>query len=315
LHKCEEARTSAIDKGAMFSLRDEPQDETFRTRHGALMTLKQPVFALNHMTAPGMGCRRFLDLAASLGCLGVELRNDLADKKLSSAAFFDGEAPEAIGEYARGKGLRLLGLSEAYGFNSWSEPMRAKVQLLVDQAKASGAESISLIPRNDAPKWSHAERLAALRGALSAILPMLDKADMIALVEPLGFTTSSLRSKAETLDAISAVGGLGRFRLVHDTFHHHLAGGGEFFPEHTGIVHISGVVDPSLKVDEMQDRHRILVDARDRLGNVEQMRALLKAGYQGAFSYEPFSPLVHALADLEGAIRESFNYMTAGVAA
>jgi 2-keto-myo-inositol isomerase len=57
------------------------------------------------------------------------------------------------------------------------------------------------------------------------------------------------------------------------------------------------------------------VDARDRLGNVEQMRALLKAGYQGAFSYEPFSPLVHALADLEGAIRESFNYMTAGVSA
>ena len=172
------------------------------------MNSKKPSFALNHMTAPGLDCRRFLDLAAALGCVGVELRNDLADKKLSGAAFFDGEAPAAIGEYARSKGLRLLGLSEAYGFNSWDDAMRAKVQLLIDQAKASGAESISLIPRNDAPTWSDAERLVALRGALAAILPMLDKADMVALVEPLGFTTSSLRSKAETVEAIAAVGGL-----------------------------------------------------------------------------------------------------------
>ncbi len=274
-----------------------------------------PKFALNHMTAPGLDCRRFLVLAASLGCVGVELRNDLADKKLSSAAFFDGEAPQAIGDYARSKGLRLLGLSEAYGFNTWSEPMRAKVQLLIDQAKASGAESISLIPRNDAPDWSASERMAALRGAIAAILPMLDKADMVALIEPLGFTTSSLRSKAEAVEAIEAEGGLGRFKLVHDTFHHHLAGGGPIFPEHTGIVHISGVVDPSLKPEQMQDGHRILVDARDRLGNIAQIRALTQAGYTGAFSYEPFSPLVHALADPEKALRESFDFITAGVSA
>jgi 2-keto-myo-inositol isomerase len=272
-------------------------------------------FALNHMTAPGLDCRRFLDLAASLGCVGVELRNDLADKKLSSAAFFDGQAPEAIGEYARDKGLRLLGLSEAYGFNTWTEPMRAKVQLLIDQAKACGAESISLIPRNDAPKWSDAERIAALRGAIAAILPMLDKADMVALIEPLGFTTSTLRSKAEAVEAIEAEGGLGRFKLVHDTFHHHLAGGGAIFPEHTGIVHISGVVDPSLKPEEMQDGHRILVDGRDRLGNIAQIRALVEAGYSGALSYEPFSPLVHALADPETAIRESFTFISGGVSA
>ena len=272
-------------------------------------------FALNHMTAPGLDCRRFLDLAASLGCAGVELRNDLADKKLSGTAFFDGEAPEVIGEYARSKGLRLLGLSEAYGFNSWDDAMRATVQMLIDQAKASGAESISLIPRNDAPAWSDSERMAALRGALAAILPMLDKADMVALIEPLGFTASSLRSKAEAVEAIEAESGIGRFKLVHDTFHHHLAGGGPIFPEHTGIVHISGVVDPALRVEEMQDGHRILVDARDRLGNIEQIRALTQAGYAGAFSYEPFSPLVHALSDPETSIRASFDFITGEVSA
>ena len=52
-------------------------------------------FALNHMATPRLNSRTFLDLAASLGCIGVELRNDLADKKLSDAAFFDGEASAA----------------------------------------------------------------------------------------------------------------------------------------------------------------------------------------------------------------------------
>ena len=43
----------------------------------------KPTFALNHMAAPRLDCRAFIDLAASLGCAGVELRNDLADKRLT----------------------------------------------------------------------------------------------------------------------------------------------------------------------------------------------------------------------------------------
>lgn len=262
-------------------------------------------FALNHMSAPRLDTRGFLDLAASLGCVGVELRNDLADKKLTDRPFFDGEAPQAIGEYARAKGLRLLGLSEAYGFNDWSDEMRSKVALLIDQAKASGAETISLIPRNGGKQADDSERLDNLRIALRAILPMLDDADMVALVEPLGFTTSTLRLKSEAVEAIEDVGGTKRYKLVHDTFHHYLAGGGPLFPEHTGIVHISGVVDATLAADEMQDDHRILVDAHDRLGNIEQIKALKAAGYNGAFSFEPFAQSVHAHADIGGALRDS----------
>ncbi|MGL4491185.1 MAG: TIM barrel protein, partial [Rhizobiaceae bacterium] len=212
-------------------------------------------------------------------------------------------------DYARSKGLRLLGLSEAYGFNAWNEPMRAKVQLLIEQAKASGAESISLIPRNDAPKLTDRERFDALCEALDEILPMLEYAEMVALVEPLGFTTSSLRRKSEAVDAIEAVGGRDHFKLVHDTFHHHLAGGGPLFPEHTGIVHISGVVDPTLSPDDMQDGHRILVDERDRLGNIDQIKGLLAAGYKGAFSFEVFSPDVHAIGDPASALAQSIHFI------
>jgi 2-keto-myo-inositol isomerase len=267
------------------------------------------------MAAPRLDCRSFLDLAAGLGCIGVELRNDLADKKLSSADFFDGEPPKSIGDYARQKGLRLLGLSEAYGFNAWTDAMRAKVQLLIDQAKQSGAESISLIPRNDAPKLTDAERAAALREALAHVLPMLKAAGLVALVEPLGFLSSSLRYKAEAVEAIEAVGGRGHFKLVHDTFHHHLADEKNFYPDHTGIVHISGVADPALRRQDMQDGHRILVDSADRLGNIDQIRTLLERGYAGAFSYEPFSPQVHAFADPAKQLRESMEYINAALSA
>jgi 2-keto-myo-inositol isomerase len=122
-----------------------------------------------------------------------------------------------------------------------------------------------------------------------------------------------LRTKRQAVEAIDESGGADVFRLVHDTFHHHLAGETELFPERTGIVHISGVVDPAVAVDEMLDPHRVLVDHVDRLENVSQIRALLARGFQGPYSFEPFAPEVHQLADLGSALRASMDYVAAQV--
>ena len=97
---------------------------------------------------------------------------------------------------------------------------------------------------------------------------------------------------------------------MHDTFHHHLAGETEFFPERTGIVHISGVADPDVAIEEMLDPHRVLVDDADRLENVPQIRELLARGFEGPFSFEPFAPEVHALTDAESAVRASMAQVT-----
>ena len=95
--------------------------------------------------------------------------------------------------------------------------------------------------------------------------------------------------KSEAAQAIAAVDGGADFRLVHDTFHHHLAGEAALFPALTGLVHISGVDDPALGVADMRDAHRVLVTGGDRLGNVAQIRALFAAGYDGFLSFEPFA--------------------------
>jgi 2-keto-myo-inositol isomerase len=266
-------------------------------------------WALNHMTTPNLGYAEFLDLAASLGCVGVEVRNDLA------RPLFDGMSPGAAGALARSKGLRLVGLSQVYPFNSWSDQVAQDVRDLIATAKAAGAETISLIPRNDGTGTANGERQANLRHAMKEVLPMIEAADIVALVEPLGFPVSSLRQKSELVDAIDALGAGDRFKLVHDTFHHTLAGGGDYFPDYTGIVHVSGVVDPDVPVDEMQDAHRVLVDAQDRLGNVAQIAALLAAGYDGPFSYECFSPETHALTDPYSELKRSFDDIAAQLGA
>ncbi|MBS1301176.1 TIM barrel protein [Loktanella sp. SALINAS62] len=261
--------------------------------------------ALNHMTVPHLSFVDLLDLAARLGCVGVEARNDIA------RPLFDGLDAADAGRIAADKGLRLVGLSQVYPFNSWDADREAAVRQLIDTAVAAGAETISLIPRNDGTGLGNGERQANLRVALKAILPMLQDAGLTALVEPLGFKRSSLRSKSDLVDTITAIDGQSHFKLVHDTFHHTLAGGGPMFPEYTGIIHISGVVDPDLGIDQMEDEHRVLVDEHDRLGNIDQIRALLNAGYDGPVSYECFSPATHAMREPYAEIKRSFEFISA----
>lgn len=265
-------------------------------------------FALNHMTVARLSYADLLDLAADLGCVGVEVRNDLP------RPLFDGMAPEAAGELARKKGLRLLAVAEVKRFNDRSAATGAEALALIKVAAAAGAEAVSLIPRNDGLAMGNGERQANLRLALKDLAPMLEDHGLIGLIEPLGFAICALRAKSEAVEAIEALNAKGRFRLVHDTFHHALAGGGAYFPDHTGIIHISGVVDPAVRLDEMRDPHRVLVDATDRLGNIAQIRALGAGGYTGPVSFEAFAPSVHALSDPGAALRASIDHLFAAAA-
>jgi 2-keto-myo-inositol isomerase len=256
-------------------------------------------FALNHMTVARLSFHDLVALAARLGCVGIEVRNDLPQP------LFDGMSPAAAGDMARAAGLRLLAVAEVKRFNDWSDDKEAEALALMQIAQAAGAEAVSLIPRNDNQGMGNGERQAALRVALKALKPMLEDHNLLGMVEPLGFDICALRYKAEAVEGIEAAGGTGRFKLVHDTFHHTLAHGGPMFPEHTGIVHVSGVVDQAVSLSQMRDAHRVLVTKGDRLGNIEQIKALQTAGYTGPVSYEAFAPEIHALANAEAALQDS----------
>ncbi len=97
--------------------------------------------------------------------------------------------------------------------------------------------------------------------------------------------------------------------MVHDTFHHHLANEHEFFPELTGLVHISGVEDAEAPLNSIRDGHRVLVGEGDILGNAAQIDTLLSTGYSGYLSFEPFATSVHELADIQQALGASIAHL------
>ena len=292
-------------------------------------------FAVNHMSVAKASYQSLLDTASEAGCIGIEVRNDL-DGKL-----FDGVDPKEAGQMARDKGLRILALAKVKAFNRIkTQGVQTKavqaVEELASIASASGAEGISLIPANDGETLDSERRYAQLMQAVSEINPVLEAHDLTGFIEPLGFESASLRHKHEVVEVINELEVAERFKIVHDTFHHFLAAqlsppptlsrhlsnpndsiqadasdSDSFFAGHTGMVHISGLTLQSIAVNEMADNHRLLVDAGDRLQNIEQLNALAKAGYTGPVSVEAFSPQVHQYTDPAAKLKACFEFIEA----
>ncbi len=166
-----------------------------------------------------------------------------------------------------------------------------------------------LVPVNEGGDRPDDGRHDRLCEALSALRTILADKGVFGLVEPLGFESCTLRSKRAAVDAIRAVGGQAQFRLVHDTFHHHLAGEPDLFAAETGLVHVSGVSDPDVTISMMRDAHRVLVTPDDRTDTVAQIRELYASGYKGPISFEPFSPAIHGLQDPAPAMKASMDYI------
>ena len=256
------------------------------------------------MSAPRLGVSKFFGLAKSLGIGAVEIRNDL-----DGNAILDGTPPARILDLADEARLDIISINALQRFNEWNDAREKEAVELAAYARDCGAEALVLVPVNDGSGRAEGERQGNVRVSLKALKPILADHGLIGLVEPLGFQICSLRSKREAVDAIDAVGGNGVFRLVHDTFHHVLAGEPEIFAERTGLVHISGVIDAAIGIDGMLDAHRVMVGPGDRMDNVGQITALRAAGYGGYFSFEPFAASVHDDIDPAKMIKESMDHI------
>jgi 2-keto-myo-inositol isomerase len=265
-------------------------------------------YALNHMVAPRRTFAGLAELATSLGLDQVEVRNDLQGVPIS-----DGTPPARIREQAEAAGVRILSINALQRFNDWNDERATEAAALARYARDCGAQALVLCPVNAAgDRPSEQERMGKLRDALRGLAPILGDAGIIGLVEPLGFAESSLRLKSDVVEAIEELELGERFRLVHDTFHHYLAGEARMYPEWTGLVHISGV-DEDLPLDRLRDKHRVLVEGSDILGNIGQIIGLME-GYSGPYSFEPFAASVHAQGDIAGALEISMHWIDREIA-
>jgi len=262
-------------------------------------------FALNHMACPNLTPEALVDAASELGIQAIELRNDVRENSVTEPA-----QAESVGRRAREKGIDVLSLNALYPFNIWSAERAQQADQLASVVAAAGGRGLVCCPLVDADyQASDQEKAEGLRGALSELAPILDRHGIKGYVEALGFPISSLRHKKTIVDAIRELKLEDIFGLVHDTFHHAGACESVYFPAQTGLIHVSGVEDPNISFEEMLDAHRFFVGPKDRLGSLEQVRELLKGGYHGYISFEPFADELWREKDPVARIQASMDYM------
>ncbi|CAH2394245.1 Xylose isomerase domain protein TIM barrel [Mesorhizobium metallidurans STM 2683] len=254
-----------------------------------------PRFALEDMAAPSVDVSAIFAVARDQGLTDVQIRDHHFSNPVThaiSAAQVRSAATEA--------GVTITSMNALQRFDDWTPTRRAEANKLADYAAACGAKTVVLVPVNHGSRASTGERHDSLRFALNALKPILQSRGLVGLIEPLGFRTCSLRSKKEAADAIAAVDGQSVFRLMHDTFHHTLAGETSLFGELTGLVHISGVNDPTFWIYP-----DCFLGGSD---NGSQIQALLDDGYAGPFSFELVEE-VRTLDELAGALAASIDFV------
>ena len=268
-------------------------------------------FGFNHMVSPSLTPEDLVDAAVQAGAVAIELRNDIGANSIR-----DVDTARRVGAKVVDRGLEVRSINALYPFNVWNDERARQTESLAKLAAACGAIGLVMCPLNEGKMLEDTpEKAASLRAALKGARAILGEHGLKGFVEPLGFPISSLRFKREALAAIDDIRGADVFSLVHDTFHHRGAGERDVFAARTGLVHISGLEDPTVSFADMLDGHRVLVGPKDRLGNIEQLRQLYADGFDGIVSFEPFAKEVHDLALPIAAVRTSMAYVREALAA
>lgn len=244
-------------------------------------------YALNRIINPSLEILEFFSLAKQADFQAVELRNDLDGRGVT-----DGLKPEQVRQAASAASIHITSINALQRFNEKPETHKRELEELLKIGKSLGCDAIVLCPTNgiskdeDRNRWHH-----RCVEALITYADLLGEYGLLGYVEPLGFETSSLRTKAEALKAIRESGKGSHYKLVHDTFHHYLGKEKESYPQETGIVHISAVTEKK-PIATIQDDDRVLLSPSDILRSAEQVKVLVDGGYTGCLSFEPFSKAV-----------------------
>jgi 2-keto-myo-inositol isomerase len=257
--------------------------------------------SLNRIIYPHIDLTSFFELISKFEIHMIELRNDLPGSRI-----IDGMAPERICELTVHYGIKILTINALQKFNLLSHLPQATEELqgLIKLASAIHCPAIVLCPLNDpADTRDQRQRFGETVSCLQAYRQIFADAGIKGYLEPLGFAESSLSSLVAAQAAIRESGAQ-CYRIVYDTFHHFIG------PDHPklleaeldvnliDLVHASGV-ETKLPKQRYRDEHRGLITVEDKIANLEQIEFLLRRGFDGPVSLEPFASRVQNLSEHE----------------
>jgi len=219
---------------------------------------------------------------------------------------------EAFFQLVQRLGLSKVELRNDMPGGSVTDALLSRAEALLQTAQQIGAKALVMCPLNEGIIVSPQQTQAAMQ----ALAPRFAHYGILGLVEPLGFPVSSLLSTVQAQALIAAAGV--PFKLLLDTFHHHLYEKAEQeFPvgidnEQIGLVHLSGVEDQR-PTAELTDEERIMLSDNDVLKSVVQVKRLEMLGYKGVYAFEPFSVQLNSWtpAEIERQIRHSIELLQA----
>lgn len=276
--------------------------------------IKRTRFSLNRIIYPKLKLEDFFKFAKDLDLNKIELRNDLPGGEVT-----DGYSHEQFKELSKKYEIEILTINALQKFNLAAilpETIK-ELKKLINLSLSIGCKAIVLCPNNDVnDKRNPGDIFEETVKALKSFGPLFQDSGMQGYLEPLGFEECSLRSLVTAMKAIQE-SGYPVYKIVHDTFHHHIGPDtldtikNDYDISYTGLIHISGV-EYTIPVEEYRDNHRVLVTAQDRLQTKEQIELLLKLGYAGNISFEPFSQKVQEMeiGKIKSAIDQSIEYIS-----
>jgi len=276
--------------------------------------IQRSKISLNRIIYPKLKLEDFFKFTKDLDLNKIELRNDLPGGKI-----INGYTPGQLKELSKKYGVEILTINALQKFNLGAILPKTIEELkkLTNLSQFIGCKAIVLCPNNDVKdKRGLEEIFKETVKALKSFGPLFQDSGMQGYLEPLGFEECSLRSIVIAMEAIQE-SGYPVYKIVHDTFHHHLGPDtfetieNDYDISYTGLVHISGV-ECNIPVKEYRDNHRVLVTEQDRLQTKEQIKLLLKLGYAGNISFEPFSQKVQEMEieKIKSAINHSIEYIS-----
>lgn len=276
--------------------------------------IKRSKISLNRIIYPKLKLEDFYKFTKDLGLDKIELRNDLPGGKI-----IDGSTPRQLKELSKKYGVEILTINALQKFNLGAilpETIK-ELKKLINLSLSIGCKAIVLCPNNDVNDKRNPEDIfKETVKALISFGPLFQDSGMQGYLEPLGFEECSLRSIVTAMKAIQE-SGYPVYKIVHDTFHHYIGPDtfdtieNDYDISYTGLVHISGV-ECNIPAYEYRDNHRVLLTEQDRLQNKEQIELLLKLGYSGNISFEPFSQKVQEMEieKIKTAINNGIEYIS-----